>query len=369
MDVEQEDLEKDTENNFMERQPTATASVEKVLPKGEEELRILKEKRIADEKRIEEEEVKYEQQEESRRIQEIKLEEEAEDREFGANPQVDLGRIRYEFTQRRRPRLLSVTGDLIFKEEGHKTYAKLFAGTALRFPTPSLVPFHGKQYVNSFTVTFEFRLDSLPTGSTNFLPLISFPKVNASKEYEGRLCITPDGSLNIISGNSIIVAQNITQRIRKNAWHVMNVVFNCSNEDGQFHSYLDGKPMCSLQSVELIQDGKFSLDQNVVFFHTTTLSNNISLEFKGGDIRFTLIQSECLDVNEITAIYETIQAEGAWNCEVCTYRNSSRDTRCTACGSLRPSIESFTQEWQCNACTCFNPASATICSVCETPKQ
>ena len=137
--------------------------LQRIPPKGAAEIAAVMQELRREEKAVEEAELRAEREEEDKVRQELKAEEEEEDRkqEGGPNPQVEPDRIRFDFTTGRKPRLLAVSGDVAYKQDGagRRQALKLFKGSSLRLSTPLAAGRTARQSggVSGFTLTLELR--------------------------------------------------------------------------------------------------------------------------------------------------------------------------------------------------------------------
>ena len=159
-DAKLEDLAEEDETQDASNKPLVEFGV--ILPKGEEELKALKESQHADEKRLEEEELAKEKEFEQKIRREIDEEEEIADRtqEGGPNPKLlGEGCIKFDFTtgtirpytyfvviaaailnffpfSGRRPRDVACRGDITYKPLFEKKFLKVYKQALLFIPIP-----------------------------------------------------------------------------------------------------------------------------------------------------------------------------------------------------------------------------------------
>ena len=334
----------------------------KIQPKGEAEIASVMEEIRREEKRIEEEELKAEREEEEQIKREIRAEEEEEDRkqEGGPNPQVDMDSIRYDFTTGRRPRLLQVKGDIQYKPDAAgKKLIKPFKGAAIQLTTP-LAAISAPTSANnphrpthsSYTLTLELKVDSFTPGTPTLVAV-------GAPTSRGRVLLRTDGSIGF--------EQQFTgAKLRKDQWAVVTISVEGGDTDGVLRCFVDGRPATEVRHADLRARGRFALSDTLALFEGRDANDVVDVS-----LRSALLLMHAMDAGEAAALYEAMQAEGAWSCAVCTSINTANVSRCAVCGSARQMEVAggvVIDEWECSACTSCNPNSASICQVCETPR-
>ena len=333
----------------------------KVHPKGEAEIASVMEDIRREEKRVEEEELKEEKAEEDKITREIRAEEEEEDRkqEGGPNPQVDLDRVRYDFTTGRRPRLIQVKGDIHYRPDAAgKKALKVIKGAAIQLATPlaaisggttATAPHHAAH--SSYTLTLEVRVDSIQPGVHTLIAA-------GAPSARGRVQLRSDGSIGF-------EGQFTGAKLRKDQWAVVTISVDGGESEGLLRTFVDGRPATEVRHADLKAGGRFALGDSLALFEGKDGSDAVDVS-----LRSALLLLHAMDAGEAAALYEAMQAENAWPCGMCTSINTGHTSRCAVCGSARQTRDAAAalDEWECVACTSRNPNAASLCQVCETPR-
>jgi len=268
--------------------------------------------------------------------------------EGGPNPKIDVGKIRFDFTTSRYPRGMASSGDIAYKSDGAASsnkYLKVYRGASLTLPIP--FPKNGSGfYLNQYSITMEVKLDEWPEKQLALLQMSNL----------GEVTVRHDG---LVGADSFGIDKS--NSIKKDRWHIVTISVDCIA--GLMTIYLDGKVSATLHSIDLNRDGKFALNR-----YLTVFANKDANFTLGANIKLLILETKPLNQNEVTTLFEAIQAESAWTCQNCTYWNKSAVERCQACDAAKPSQLSLDNFWICKACT-FQNMKGTNCSVCDTPRE
>lgn len=319
-----------------------------IQPKGHDQLKELRERQQVEQKRVEEEEMEREREFEQKIRRELMEEEEALDRaqEGGPNPKmIGDGCIKYDFTTGRRPLQMSVRGDIGYKNEFERKYLKVYRLAMVFLPIP-----FAQRKINQYTVTMELMFDERPE---TLLALFNTALYN---EKPANIYLSPEGKLGLRDafprdeGNSLLPGK----------WHVVSL--SVDTTAGTIMIYIDGKLASTLLSPEIaIPDGNFSVYQQVCLFGSKDVAETL-----GGNIKSFYFEDRVFGPADAQTLYDSLQLEGSWLCESCTFRNPSSSIECSVCGQLNP-IKAASQAWTCGMCTYAN-TSGDICAICEAPK-
>ena len=333
------------------------AAFTRIQPKGEAEIEVVMADMRAEEKRVEEDEMRSEKEEEAKIAREIRQEEEEADmkQEGGPNPLVDTDRIRYDFGLGRRPRLLTVRGDIAHRGDGSRRHTKLFKGTSLLLPVFDAAtvrqqqpPATVQQVSECWSATVELRVDAIAAAT---VPLLT--------TGAGRIVLRPDGAVGF---DSTFLTEAGGRRLRKDVWSIVSLSVAAGDKDGVAHIYIDGRLTCVVRA-EALRKGACRL----------FLTSELAIGGEGADVSLKsalVLLHSALTAADVQQLVESMQAESAWSCPVCTSINAGSSGRCVVCGTARAEdgvVEEAT--WECLTCTVLNPRSAAVCGVCETPRQ
>ena len=246
-----------------------------IQPKGEEELRLLREEILLQERRQEEEELRKESEEENKIQREIKEEEDKFYEEKGENPIVLLDSIRYDFNDY-IPRGMTSRGDYAFKDD-HVTnsrYLKVYKLGVLFLPIP-FGPNAGGKRINRYTVTMHIRLELPPHGK-----LLSLIQTGKYIEEKPIVYINAEGGV----GYDGCFSSLSNLFVEQEKWHIVTVTVDTT--EGVMNTFIDGKPAATVRSHEIRKDGRFSLDDQICLF-----GSKIPEETRGADIKFFILHT------------------------------------------------------------------------------
>ena len=260
---------------------------EKIQPKGEAEIASVQEEIRREEKRIEEEEMAAERAEEDKIVREIKAEEEEEDRkqEGGPNPQVDLDRIRYDFTTGRRPRLIQVKGDIHYRPEASgKKCLKAIKGAAIQLTTP-LAAISGTSAAphrpahSSYTLTLELKVDSFTSGTHTLIAL-------GDPTNRVRVLLRSDGAIGVDG-------QFTGAKVRKDQWATVTVSVDGREGEGVMRCFVDGKAATEVKQAEMKAGGKWAVGDAIALFEGKDSSDAVDIS-----LRSALLLMHAMDAEE-----------------------------------------------------------------------
>jgi Ca2+-binding EF-hand superfamily protein len=343
-DIEKEHESSESSGKFGEFQ--------RIEPKAVQEILQLEMQLAEEEKKIEEEELKNEKDKEAEIMMKIEAEEIEQDlmQQGGPNPKIDydIGNVKYDFTTGRRPRGLTSRGDFAFQNSFGDKFTLVHVGGMLFV----LIPFSSeKSPLNEYTITMDISFDSLPESGQ--IALIQTAKYN---QDTSAFYVRSDGQVGVPGHYSM---ESNVPKIQPKRWYVVSVSVNL--HENMVLIYVDGQLCSFFSSEDLVPNGKYSVSDQLCLFGSKTVSENL-----GGQIKSLLFDTRSRDQFEIQAIFEMINAEGAWICEGCTYNNSRHSKHCELC-SKQKFVFDADLSWACPVCTFIN-TSGEMCSVCETPK-
>jgi len=327
-----------------------------ITPKGEEELKALKEKQQAEEKRLEEEELAKEKEFEQKIRREIDEEEDLIDRtqEGGPNPKLlGEGCIKYDFTTGRRPRDVQCRGDIAYKPLFEKKFLKVFKTAMLFIPIPfSPADGIGKNF-NQYTVSMELMLDEFPQAPA----LTAIFNTAMYNEKPANIYVRHDGRV----GTAQMLGEEGNETLTAGKWHLVSISVDCLG--GMVNVFVDGRVAATLMSEEIaIVDGPFSVGQQLCLFGSKNAAETL-----GANIKNLWFDARTYSQTDAQGLYENIQYEGSWECDECTFRNPASTIECQACGKFNI-ITAASMVWTCSVCT-FNNASGDVCAICGSPKS
>jgi len=300
--VEQDSVTQDTGEEDAIPGPKIQAEIERIPPRGKEELYSLLLKMRQEEKEMEEHELKLVQEKENQIAEKIKKEELEEDlkQEGGPNPKIDFinGEVFYDFALNRRPRGITSRGDWTLQSEKGENLCLLYPGAALFLPVPVS---SAADPLSIYTISMEILLNELPTpGSSTALVQMSGSSSDPASFY-----LLPDGSVGMQGG----LGTKESSKIAPKKWVYLMISVNLF--DNIAVTYVNGKLSQFIASPSLCFGSSFTIIDQIALFHS-----KFAEESRGSKIRFCKVESLFRSQEEAEGIYALWEDQGMWICDV-----------------------------------------------------